>query len=365
MRSPGIVLRGEVKMKIPSDMRLHLAVFVGLFLCGSAFGQTYTITTIAGDGTATFGPDGPALASALNPSGIAVDAAGNVYISDDNRVRKISGGVITTVAGNGSYGFSGDGGPATNAQLLNPHGLAVDSAGNLYIADTLNLRIRKVSRGVITTIAGDGTYGEGGDGGPAISAQLNMPYGVAVDAAGNVYIADESNNRIRKVSNRAITTIAGNGTYGYSGDGGPATAAQLNWPRAVAVDSAGNIYIADTESNRIRKVSAGVITTVAGNGTRDFDKDKVPATSAPLNWPQSVAVDAAGNLYIADSFNNRVRKVSKDGIITTVAGKRGVWLQRRQRPGRQRRAGGSLAVSPWMPPATCTSPTPITGAYGP
>ena len=307
-------------MRIPRYMRLHAALFLGLFLCCSLFGQTYTITTIAGDGISGFGPDGPALASALNPGGIAVDTAGNVYISDDNRVRKISGGVITTVAGNGSYGFSGDGGPATSAQLLNPHGLAVDAAGNLYIADTLNLRIRKVSNGVITSVAGNGTYGGSGDGGPATSAQLNMPYGIAVDAAGDLYIADESNNRIRKVSKGVITTVAGNGTFGFSGDGGPATAAQLNWPRAVAVDAAGTIYIADTESNRIRKVSKGVITTVAGNGTRDFQKDQVPAASAPLNWPQSVAVDAAGNLYVADSFNNRVRKVAKDGVITTVGG---------------------------------------------
>ena len=323
-------------MEIPSYMRLHPAIFLSVFLSWSTFGQTYTVTTIAGDGTSGFGADGPALAAPLNPAGIAVDAAGNVYIADDNLVRKISGGVITTVAGNGSYGFSGDGGPATSAQLLNPHGLAVDSAGNLYIADTLNLRIRKVSNGVITTIAGNGTYGSDGDGGPATSAQLNMPYGIAVDTAGNIYIADESNNRIRKVSKGVITTVAGNGAFGYSGDGGPATAAQLNWPRGVAVDAAGNLYIADTESNRIRKVSNGVITTVAGNGTRDFDKDKVPATTAPLNWPQSVTVDKAGNVYIADSFNNRVRKVSR-WRDHHGSGKRGLWLQRRQRTGGRRR----------------------------
>jgi trimeric autotransporter adhesin len=310
----------EVNMTMPTDLRLYRAVLLALFLSWSAFGQTYTVSTVAGNGDSGASPDNvTAISAAMNPGCIAVDAAGNLYIADDNRVREVSGGIMTTVAGNGSYGFSGDGGPATEAQLLNPHGLAVDAAGNLYIADTMNLRIRKVSKGIITTVAGDGTYGFGGDGGPATEAQLDLPYGIAVDAAGNLYIADEGNNRVRKVSGGIMTTVAGTGADGFSGDGGPATAAQLNWPRAVAVDAAGNLYIADTESNRIREVSNGVITTVAGNGTRDFGGDNGPATAAPLNWPDGISLDAAGNLYIADTFNSRVREVSK-GVITTVGG---------------------------------------------
>ena len=239
---------------------------------------------------------------------------------NNNRIREVSNGTITTVAGNGAFGFSGDNGPATSAELYSPGGVAVDSAGNLYIADTQNTRIREVSKGVITTVAGGGNSF---DNGPATSAALGSPKGVAVDAAGNIYIADQIINRIREVSKGVITTVAGNGIGGlyggFSGDGGPATSAQLSLPTSVAVDSADNVYIADTNNNRIRKVSNGVITTVAGNGTRGFSGDGGPATNAELADPEGVAVDAAGNLYIADSFNNRIRKVT-NGVITTVAG---------------------------------------------
>jgi uncharacterized protein (TIGR03437 family) len=281
------------------------------------------ITTVVGNGTQGFsGDNGSATSAQLNaPTGVAVDSAGNLYIADrqNNRIRKVSSGVITTVAGNGTPGFSGDNGPATSAQLYYPSAITVDSAGNLYIDDALNQRIRKVSNGVVTTVAGNGTPGFSGDNGPATSAQLNNPSGVAVDSAGNLYIADQSNNRIRKVSNGVITTVAGNGTLGYGGDGGPATSAQLTNPYGVAVDAAGNLYIADFGSSRIRKVSNGVITTVAGNGTQDFSGDNGPATSAQLDAPRGVAVDSAGNLYIVDYSNHRIRKVS-NGIITTVAG---------------------------------------------
>jgi sugar lactone lactonase YvrE len=301
-------------------MRLLPGVLLTLVVSCSTFGQTYTIDTFAGNGTSGYsGDNSPATSAAMNPGGIAVDSAGNLYIADNNRIRKVSNGVITTVAGNGTYGFSGDNGPATSAQLFNPQGVAVDSAGNLYIADTFNNRIRKVSNGVITTVAGNGTSGASGDNIPATTAQLNWPYGVAVDSAGNLYIANTYNNRVCKVSNGIITTVAGTGTHGFSGDNGPATAAQLSWPDGVVVDSAGNLYIADTDNNRIRKVSNGVITTVAGNGTEGFSGDKGPATAAQLGWPYSVAVDSAGNLYIADTYNNHVRKVS-NGVITTVAG---------------------------------------------
>ena len=284
------------------------------------------ITTVAGNGTSTFsGDNGPATSAQLEfLFGVAVDSAGALYFADsqyNDRVRKVSNGVITTVAGNGALGLSGDNGPAINAQLGQPEGVAVDSAGNLYIADLLNNRVRKVSNGVVTTVAGNGTYygtsGFSGDDGPAISAQLNRPYGVAVDSAGDLYIADTGNHRIRKVSDGVITTVAGNGTAGFSGDNGAATSAQLNFPEGVAVDSAGNLYIADRGNNRIRKVTNGVITTVAGNGTFGFSGDNGPATSAELILPSALAVDSAGNLYIVDWV--RIRKVTND-VITTIAG---------------------------------------------
>jgi sugar lactone lactonase YvrE len=245
-------------------------------------------------------------------------------------------GEITTVAGNNAWGYSGDNGPATSAWLDSPDGVAVDASGNLYIADTSNNRIRKVDpSGTITTVAGDGTAGYSGDNGPAISAELDRPYGVAVDASGNLYIADTYNQRIRKVSTSGtITTVAGNGheNYpgalnggGYSGDGGLATDAELNAPLAVAVDTSGNLYIADTYNQRIRKVdTSGTISTVAGNGQGGslggYSGDGGPATSAELAQPTGVAVDASGDIYIiSDQYHNCIRKVDTSGTITTVA----------------------------------------------
>jgi uncharacterized protein (TIGR03437 family) len=287
-----------------------------------------TITTVAGNGQSGYSGDGGlATAAWLNdPTGVAVDAAGNLYIADtyNYRIRKVTpAGVITTVAGNGQSGYSGDGGPATAAGLNDPTGVEVDAAGNLYIADGRNSRVRKVTpAGTITTLAGNGQYRYGGDGGPATAAGLNGPTGVAVDAAGNLYIADAVNNRIRKVTpSGTITTVAGNGQEGYAGDGGPATAASLWLPEGVAVDAAGNLYIADSNNSRIRKVTpAGTITTVAGNGQWGYSGDGGPATPAMLGDPGGVAVDAAGNLYIADTGNSRIRKVTPGGTITTVAG---------------------------------------------
>jgi hypothetical protein len=233
---------------------------------------------------------------------------------------------ISTIAGNGMLGFSGDNGPATSAELYGPGGVAVDSAGNLYIADSQNYRIRKVSNGVITTVAGNGVQGYSGDNGPATSAEISVPLGVAVDSAGNLYIADAFNmysiydNRIRKVTDGVITTVAGSGNYGFSGDNGPATSAELDAPNGIALDSAGNLYIADTYNNRIRKVTDGVIITIAGNGTLGFSGENGPATSAGLDDPYGVAVDSAGNLYIAAYENNLIRVLTPPGASSVTSG---------------------------------------------
>jgi trimeric autotransporter adhesin len=282
------------------------------------------INAVAGNGSATYSGDGGLAASAqLSASGVAVDNAGNLYIADsaNSRVRKVTPlGIISTVAGNGIAVSLGDGGPAASAQL-SATGVAVDSVGNLYIADTGNSRIRKVTPGgIITTAAGNGSVGSSGDGGQATSAQLSSPNAVAVDSAGNVYIDDTGNNRIRKVTPAGvISTVAGNGSQGYSGDGGPATSAQINGTNAVAVDTIGNLYIAD--SNRVRKVTpAGTISTVAGNGSPGYSGDGGPAVSAQFNGTLALGVDSAGNLYIADYGNNRIRKVTPAGNVSTVAG---------------------------------------------
>jgi len=285
------------------------------------------ITTVAGGGQyGSLGDGGPATSASLTyPVGVAVDAAGNLYIAESvgNRIRKVSpGGIITTVAGNGTQGFSGDDGPATSASLYSPAGVAVDAAGNVYIADTYNTRIRKVSPdGIITTAAGRGGYKFAGDDGLATNASLNQPWGVAVDAADNLYISDWNNHRIRMVSpSGIITTVAGNGASGFAGDDGPAIDASL-YPEGVAVDAAGNLYIADTSNRRVRRVSSsGAITTVAGKGTQGSSGDGGPATAASLYSPAGLALDATGNLYIADSYGARIRMVSAGGIITTVAG---------------------------------------------
>jgi hypothetical protein len=236
-----------------------------------------------------------------------------------------SSGRITTVAGTGTPGFSGDDGPATTAQLMGPRGLAVAADGNLYIADFGNHRVRRVglSSGRITTVAGTGTAGFSGDDGLATAAQLANPTAVAVDAAGNLYIADNGNHRVRRVDpSGVITTVAGTGAQGFSGDRGPAIAAQLNSPVGVAVDTAGSLYIADRGNERVRRVDpSGVIITVAGTGVQGFSGDRGPAIAAQLNTPRDVAVAADGTLYIADYDNHRVRRVDlSSGVITTVAG---------------------------------------------
>jgi len=310
------------------------------------------IKTIAGTGTSGYSGDGGAATSAklFYPNGVAVDTSGNVYIADsaNNVIRKItaSTGVISTVAGTGTGGYSGDGGAATSAKLLYPQAVAVDSVGNLYIADTDNSRIRKVtySTGIISTIAGVGNVKPyyGGDNGPAGNAILNLPMGVAVDSIGNVYIADYENNYVRKISASTgnisayagyqyIATIKVPG--GFSGNNIAAASAELYGPVGLAIDSSGNLFIADQANQRIRAVYAsgaipnvssptvGRIYTVAGNGTGGFSGDGASATSGEIYSPSGVAVDASGNLYIADTNNQRIRLVlHSSGYISTIAG---------------------------------------------
>ena len=283
------------------------------------------ITTVAGNGIRGFSGDGgPATDAQLNgPAGMAIDSTGNLFFAEVNRVRKVSpSGIITTVAGNGLPGYSGDGGPATSARLSTPYGIAVDGNGNFYISDHGNSCVRKVSSsGIITTVAGSGSFGFSGDGGPATNAQLNGTLAVAVDNAGNLFIDDHNNRRIRKVSpSGIITTVAGAGAG--LGDGGLAKNAQVGPAAGLALDNAGNLFIADTGHLRIRKIGTdGIITTVAGTGgpMPGFSGDAGPATDAQLH-PVAIVVDGAGSLFIADDLNHRVRKVSVSGIVTTVAG---------------------------------------------
>jgi hypothetical protein len=284
------------------------------------------LNTVAGSGGCGYTGDGgvPTAAQLNVPSGLVLDASANIYIADAGncRVRKISGGTIATVAGNGACGFAGDGGPTRFSALHGPGGVAVTSTSIVYIADAANCRVRKVSSRIITTVAGTGACGYGGDGGAATAAQLNAPQGVAVDAAGNLYIADTENCRVRKVTIAGtITTVAGNGICAYSGDSGAATSATISTITGVTLDASSNLYIADTTNCRVRKVTTGgTITTVAGTGTCAYGGDGGAATAATLFYPHGVAVDGGVNLYVADAFNCRVRKVTSGGTISTVAG---------------------------------------------
>ena len=317
-----------MRRKYASDLTrgfptIVIAVAVVAALLGDV--EERYVFTFAGTGEAGAGGDGgPAAEAQLNfPEGLELDGSGNLYVADtlNGRIRRIDAeGVITTIAGTGERGFGGDGGPAAEAQLTWAGALALDGSGNLYVAD--GGRIRRIdAEGVITTIAGTGERGFSGDGGPAAEAQLTWAGALALDGSGNLYAAD--GGRIRRIDAEGmITTIAGTGEPGFSGDGGPAAEAQqFRWPSALALDGSGNLYVADSGNNRIRRIDAeGVITTIAGTGEPGFSGDGGPAAEAQLTFPSGLAVDGSGNLYVANLGNNRIRRIDAEGTITTIAG---------------------------------------------
>ena len=308
-------------------------VFAGLGGAGAAGGPAPgTINAFAGTSTGgNTGDGGPAVDAELsNPQDVTTDASGNTYIGDDGNceVRKVSpSGIITRFAGTGTCGYSGDNGPATSAEISDADGVAVDAAGNVYIADSNNHVVRKVSPdGIITTFAGNGKFGLSGNFGPATSAEFRYPWGVRVDRSGNVYISDTDSSVVRKVNTAGIiTTVAGNGLFGYTGDHGPATSAELSFPEGIWIDPSGNLLIADDGNSVIREVNAqGIITTVAGNGTSGTSGDGGPATSAELNAPYGVAEDVQGNIFIAELSGQTIREVSAaTGTISNYSGTAG------------------------------------------
>jgi hypothetical protein len=305
-------------------MKKIITLLIGTF-CLNANAQI--ITTVAGNGTAGFSGDGGQASSAEfnEPGDVIFDPSGNLYIADwnGNRIRKVNtSGVITTIAGTGTASFSGDGGQATAAGIYRPQKVILDGLGNIYVLDTYNNRVRKINiNGIITTIAGNGSTITSGDGGQATAAGIYQPTGLVFDASGNIFIAEYLGHRIRKVNTAGIiSTIAGNGTPSYSGDGGPATAAKLNKPISLIMDASDNLYVTDYQNNRIRKINtAGIITTVAGNGTATFSGDGGQATAAGIN-SQFFEMDISGNIYLSDFLNNRIRKINTVGIISTIVG---------------------------------------------
>lgn len=309
-------------------MKGCIITFLLIATCIPTSINAQNIYTTAGSGSMGFSGDGGAATSAnlSFPYAAVFDASGNMYISDANnhRIRKVDlNGIITTYAGTGAQGASGDGGAANLARFSFPYGMVFDGLGNLFVADYNNHRIRKITpSGIISTFAGTGVQGFSGDGGAANLAQLSYPISLAVDASNNIYIADGSNHRIRKVNTSGIiSTVAGNGIAGDTGDGGPATSAKFQSPYAVALDGNGNIYIAAYGNNKVRKVNtSGIISTFAGNGVLGYSGDGGSAPVANIAGPYGLATDLSGNIYIAESIGQRIRKVDGSGIITTYVG---------------------------------------------
>jgi sugar lactone lactonase YvrE len=336
------ILATDAKLEYPLDIAFDANGNLYISDCGVSqvliVDQTGLLTVYAGTGTSGFSGDGgPAVEAQLDcPGGLAVDRDGNLFIVDyhNYRVRRVDrNGIISTAARTGLADFGAQGGPTAGA-LLGASDVGLDAAGNLYIDDAMIDQVRRVDPGgLITTIAGNGAIGFSGDGGPAVDAQLNstpsenhLP-GIVVGADGTVYFSDVGNSRVRRIDLQGIiTTVAGTGQPGYSGDGGPGAAARLGWPTDLALDAAGNLFISDNpgggeDGNRVRRVDRnGIITTVAGVDTRGPAVDGGPATATTLNHPRGLAIDPEGNLYIVDGENQRVRKVDQNGIITTVAG---------------------------------------------
>lgn len=304
-------------------------IFYLVFLFHFFNATAQTITTIAGGALLDGGDGGPATKAVLNnPYGIAIDPSGNIYFADRNnhRIRKInSAGIITTIAGTGKAGYSGDGRPASRASINYPIGVASDGNGNLLFSDRYNNCVRKIDlsgKGIITTIAGTGQPGYSGEGGLAEDAQLNGPAGILVGQNGNIFICDAYNNCIRKINEAGIiTTFSGTATKGYYGEGRMAMEAELYEPYGIAADSAGNIYFTEYGNERVRKINAsGIITTIAGTGIPGYSGDGSQATLAGLNHPTGIAIDKNGNIIIADGDNNCIRKINTAGIISTIAG---------------------------------------------
>ena len=320
----------KIKTMKTITIRIRSILFFTILITSQLHGQM--IVTVAGNGIQGYNNDGiPAISSELNnPYNLAVDDSDNIYIADydNNRIRKVSAatGIISTIAGTGTQGYSGDLGLAIFAELNQPRGIVVDAAGNVYICDQANFRVRKIdaSTGIITTIVGIGNDGYSGDNGGATLAQISNCHSIAIDPNGDLVIADTWNHCIRKVNSTTgiITTIAGTGNPGYNGDSISSVAAKLFYPTGIAIDRFGNIFITDQENDRIRKlnVADSLIYTVGGIGISGYSGDGGPAVAAKINKPVGLAVDTSGVIYISDSYNYRVRKIDETGVISTLSG---------------------------------------------
>ena len=326
----GAPLNSTIKVQLPNNSLLELSqgsTYVSYTKLDSAAIDSKAISSVAGTGTSGFSGDGgPATAAQIQAGAFCIDASNNIYLLAGNRIRKITAatGIITTIAGTGVAGNTGNGGLAINANIEG-WSLTIDAGSNLYIGDNTNKCIRKINAasGIINQIVGTGSSGYSGDGGPAINAQIASAESLRIDAAGNLYFIDALNKRVRKIAAATgiITTVAGNGVYGVGGDGGPALSAQI-YETAMAIDQLGNIYLGGQNFYRLRKITAssGIINTLAGTGVRGYSGEALPALSNQLSDIGSIYVDAAGNIFFTEMSDPRVRKLATDGKIYTVAG---------------------------------------------